>query len=74
MENLGSTDWMGLWMANFKVDYLYLYLYYNPIDPYWLPKPTDTEHVTYAYISSKHRTSHLTATFIKETMIHNSVI
>jgi hypothetical protein len=38
-------------------------------------KPSDVEHVTYAYISSKHRTSHHTTTFMKETIIvHNSVI
>jgi hypothetical protein len=55
--------------------HLYLYLYLKSIDPYWLPKPSDIEHVTYAYISSKHRTSHLTTTVIKETIsIHNSVI
>jgi hypothetical protein len=52
--------------------YLYLYLYFNSINPYWLPKPSDIGHVTYAHFSSKHRTSHLTTTFIKETIIiHN---
>jgi hypothetical protein len=30
--------------------YLYLYLYFNSINPYWLQKPSDVEHVTYAYI------------------------
>jgi hypothetical protein len=57
-----------LWM-----DFVSVYL--NSINPYWLPKPLDTEHDTYAYISSKHRTSHLTTTFMKGTIIvHNSVI
>jgi hypothetical protein len=49
--------------------------HFNSTDPEWLPKPSDIEHVTYAYISSKHRTSHLTTTVIKETIIiHNLVI
>jgi hypothetical protein len=51
---------------------LYLYLYFNFINPYWLPKPSDIEHVTYAYISSKPRTNHITTTFMKETAtVHN---
>jgi hypothetical protein len=52
-----------------------VYFYFNSINPYWLPKSSDIEHVTYAYFSSKHRTSHLTPTVIIETIIiHNSVI
>jgi hypothetical protein len=36
---------------------------------------TFIEHVTYAFISSEHRTHHLTTTFINETItIHNSTI
>jgi hypothetical protein len=50
-------SWFSLTQRN--VPYLYLYLYFNSIDPYWLPKPSDIEHVTYAYISSKHNTLNL---------------
>jgi hypothetical protein len=57
---LPNCDTISLFM------YLYLYIYFNSINTYWLPKPSDIEHVTYAYISSKNRTSHLTTTFMKE--------
>jgi hypothetical protein len=58
-EDTGSAIWVSFMC-------LYLYLYFNSIDPYWLPKPSDIKHITYAYISSKHRTSHLTTTFMKK--------
>jgi hypothetical protein len=54
--------------------YLFLFIsfnvisYFNFINPYWQPKPTDIEHVTYAYISSKDRPSHHTIKFMKETI------
>jgi hypothetical protein len=47
--------------------HMYLYLYFKYIDPYWLQRLSDIEHDTYAYISSKHRTSRLTTTFTIET-------